>query len=232
MVSWLIEMLTMRPQRCFIMCGTAARAIRNGPLTFVSIIIRQTAGSVSQNFVGVSKNFSLTKRMPPRVVDEDVHAAELAHRFAHHALAIFFARDVGQKLADRAGCGAFRGFLRDLIDFTAIARRCQHDVCSGARQAQRHGTAQAPAGSGDNRCLPRKCFAYRSSLFHLENPSGAGFSLWGFVARTSRPGATKTHRLKPAPQNSTINSDLRLHFHTRGLAQWASSSLTSAGGGF
>ena len=32
------------------------------------------------------------------------------------------------------------------------------------------------------------------------------------------------HRLKPAPRDSTINSDLRLHFGAWGLAQWGSSS--------
>jgi hypothetical protein len=40
--------------------------------------------------------------------------------------------------------------------------------------------------------------------------SGAGFSLWGLVAKTSRLGTTKPHRLKPAPQKSRANLQFNL----------------------
>ena len=64
MVSWFMDMLTMRPRPEAMRAGTAARAIRNGPLTLVSTMSRQTAGPTSQNRVGVVRKSSLTRRMP------------------------------------------------------------------------------------------------------------------------------------------------------------------------
>ena len=77
----------------------------------------------------------------PRVVNQDVHAAKLAQGFARHAHANFFARHIGQVLANFAREWIFCRFLRHLFNFVAIARRGQHHVRSSAREAQRHRTA-------------------------------------------------------------------------------------------
>src|SRR6202167_5980905 len=64
MVSALMETLTMRPQPAANIGGTAARAIRNGPTTLVSITIRQVSGAVSQKRVGAVMKCSLTFFIP------------------------------------------------------------------------------------------------------------------------------------------------------------------------
>ena len=54
----------MRPHRASIMDGAAARAIRNGPTTLVSITIRKIAGATSQKRVGTVRKVSLTYFIP------------------------------------------------------------------------------------------------------------------------------------------------------------------------
>ncbi len=54
----------MRPQPAFIIGDAAARAMKKGPLTLVSMISRQVSGSVSQKHVGSVRKFSLTYFMP------------------------------------------------------------------------------------------------------------------------------------------------------------------------
>ncbi len=64
MVSRLTEMLMMRPQPTPLIAGTAARAIRNVPLTFVSTSSRHVSGEISQKRVGSVMNASFTYFMP------------------------------------------------------------------------------------------------------------------------------------------------------------------------
>ena len=54
----------MRPHPASIMGGTAARAIRYGPTTFVSITVRQAFGATVQKRVGTVMNVSLTVFIP------------------------------------------------------------------------------------------------------------------------------------------------------------------------
>jgi hypothetical protein len=61
-------------------------------------------------------------------------------------------------------------------------------------------------------CIRIGCEVYPNPIkffvlkFSPADSSGKGFSLWVLVARTSRLGATKTNRLKPAPLFSYTHS--------------------------
>src|SRR6516162_9651310 len=144
-------MLTMRPHRCLSMCGTTARAMRNGPLTLVSIIIRQTAGSVCQKRVGVSKkSFADEAHASASIVHQNVNRTELANGAVYHTKAVVFAGRIGQHRVDRS-CLLIRSRLLDSVEFVLVARGGNHHVGTGAHQTKSHRASKPAACSSDDR---------------------------------------------------------------------------------
>ncbi len=145
--------LTIRPRPAAIITGTAARAIRNGPLTLVSITIRQTSGSVSPKWGWLGQE-ALADIFHPTagVVDEHIEPAEALTRHRDNACAVFVTRHIGEHRNDPVA----PGFLGDRLDFGRLARCRRDDPCARRRKPENHRPAEPATPAGDDCDLARE----------------------------------------------------------------------------
>ncbi len=141
----------MRPHPASIMAGAAARAIRNGPTTFVSITVRQVVrrdGPEPRRHG--PKRIADSFHPPPGVVDQNVEPAEAIERRLDEPHAIVLARHVRNQRNDAPLAEPPFGLLRHGVDFGLFPRgRCDH-ASAGFRQRERHGAADAAPAPGDD----------------------------------------------------------------------------------
>ena len=191
-------------------------AIRNGPLTLVSITIRHTSASVSQKRVGSVRNRSLTYFIPrPALLTRMSSRPASAQRRLDHPAAI---RDLRHIRLDRDDAASPKFHLGgEGLKLSRFPRCCRDDGDPGPRARPRAIARPSPATAArdDGRLVPRS-----SGFDALEDDrdaqtflrAGTSTSSWAFAfsrrdCTMAEPSLPRLGQATPSRQADAVIRD-------------------------